>query len=196
MTMFRKLCGTTALQNVVIVTNMWGDVNLSTGEAREDQLRNDDKFFKPVLENRARMARHDDTASSAKQIIRLILGNRPLPLRIQRELVSRGGDITKTSAGEELNRELNAQIRKYQKDMEETTKEIQQAIKGKDEEVRRELEIEIQRMETEIYRFQNDRARLESEYRKERERLEFLMRQVESEGVEEPGRVATYHHTG
>ena len=181
-TMFRKLCGETALHNVVIVTNMWGDVDPRTGETREAQLMRDDLFFKPVLDGGARMARHDDTASSAERIIRLVLKNHPLPLRIQEELVTEGKDITRTEAGEELNRELDAQIRKYQKDMDETMKEMQQAVKGKDEEVRRELEIEVQRMETEIYKFQTDRERLESDYRKEKERLKELADRLHNDG--------------
>ena len=181
-TMFRKLCGEMALRNLFIVTNMWGDVDLRIGEAREAQLMKDDLFFKPVLDSGARMARHDDTASSAERIIRLVLENHPLPLRIQEELVTEGKDITRTEAGEELNRELNAQIGRYQKDIDETMKEMQQAMKGKDEEVRRELEIEIQRMKTEIYRFQNDRERLESDYRKEKERLKELADRLHNDG--------------
>ena len=33
--MFRKVCGDGALRNVIIVTNMWGEVDPQTGNARE-----------------------------------------------------------------------------------------------------------------------------------------------------------------
>jgi len=79
--MFRKLCGDTTLQNVVIVTNMWGEVGSRVGDAREAELMEDDAFFKPVLDKGGQMARHNNTVASAESIIRRILDNRPLPLR-------------------------------------------------------------------------------------------------------------------
>ena len=36
--MFRKLCGDETLRNVVIVTNMWGEVSPAQGAAREREL--------------------------------------------------------------------------------------------------------------------------------------------------------------
>lgn len=39
--MFRKLCGEESLENVLIVTNMWGLVEQSRGEAREKELMED-----------------------------------------------------------------------------------------------------------------------------------------------------------
>ena len=188
--MFRKLCGDEALKNVVIVTNMWGDVDPPIGDAREVELMNDDIFFKPVLDKGARKARHDNTTSSAKQIIRLLLYNDPLPLRVQEELVTMGKNITETSAGKELNRELNAQIRRYQQEMEEAVREMQQATDAEDEELKRELEIRIRWMGKEIERFQDDCQRLESDYKKEKERLETLIQQVELDARKETERVA------
>ena len=71
--MLRKLCGDKFLQNVVIVTNRWGEVPLQVGEAREAELQTRDIFFKPILDKGARMTRHENTVSSAEKIIRLIL---------------------------------------------------------------------------------------------------------------------------
>jgi hypothetical protein len=115
--MFRKLFSDSALQNVVIVTNMWGEVGPRVGEAREAELMKEDIFFKLVLEKGVQMARHENAVPSAENIVRLILDNHLLPLRIQKELVDEHKDISETSAGEELNRELNAQIKKHQQEM-------------------------------------------------------------------------------
>lgn len=115
--MFRKLCGDNALQNVVIVTNMWEQVDPRVGEAREAELAGEYIFFKPVLDKGARMARHDNTVSSAEKIIRLILENHPLPLRIQEEFIDERKEIFQTDAWKELNRELEAQIWKHQQEM-------------------------------------------------------------------------------
>jgi hypothetical protein len=35
--MFRELCGDSTLKNVILVTNMWGDVPQDVGEAREEE---------------------------------------------------------------------------------------------------------------------------------------------------------------
>jgi chromosome segregation ATPase len=170
--MFRKLCGDAALQNVIIVTNRWGEVDPQVGEAREAELIREDDFFKPVLDKGAQMARHENTILSAERIIRLILKNNPLPLQIQIELVKDGKDISETSAGEELNRELNAQIKKYKGEMRALKEEMRQATKDEDEETRTELEIEAQKTQKEIAMFENDVRRLASNYESEKERLE------------------------
>lgn len=188
--MFRKLCGDSTLQNVVIVTNMWGEVDPQLGDTREAELKSEDIFFKPVLDKGARMARHENTVPSAREIIRLILENHPLPLRIQEELIDEHKDISETGAGEELNRELNAQIRKHQQEMRVLREEMEQAIKDKDEETRRELEIETKRMQREISRFQTDAKRLESDYKQEKERLEERLGEMESKARQEADRIA------
>jgi len=77
--MFRKLCGDSTLQNVVIVTNMWGQVDPEVGEAREAELVKRDILFKPILDKGAQIARNENTVTSAQKIIRLVLNNHPLP---------------------------------------------------------------------------------------------------------------------
>ena len=191
--MFRKLCGDSTLQNVVLVTNMWGEVDPQVGDAREVELMREDIFFKPVLDKGAQMTRHMNTISSAENIIRLVLNNHPLPLRIQTELVTEHKDISETGAGEELNRELNAQIKKHREEMRVLKEEMEQAIKDKDEETRRELEIETRRMQKEIERFENDTRRLESDYKSEKEKLEVRLTEMETEARQETDRVAAQY---
>jgi chromosome segregation ATPase len=191
--MFRKLCGDNSLQNVVIVTSMWEKVGIQVGEAREAELTREDFFFKPVLDKGAQMARHDNTVSSAKNIIRRIIDNHPLPLQIQRELVDEYKNISETGASEELNRELNAQIRKHQQEMLMIKEVMKQAMDDKEEETRRRLEIEIQRMQEEIARFANDAERLTSDYESEKHRLEARLTEVEGETMREAERAAAQY---
>ena len=73
------------LKNVVLVTNMWGDLSPEDGEARENDLSSG--FFKPVLDKHAQMVSHHDTTKSTHDIIRRIMKNHPLALQIQIELV-------------------------------------------------------------------------------------------------------------
>jgi len=176
--MFRKLCGERALQNVVIVTNMWEEVKGQVGERREAELKGKDIFFKSVLENGARMARHKNTTSSAQDILRLILDNRPLPLCIQVELVDEHRCITETSAGEELNQELNTRIRKHREDIRALEEEMQQAMRDKDEEIRRRLEEETQKMRYEARMIEVEAERMASDYQRRKQELKALETQL------------------
>ena len=182
--MFRTLCGEAALKNVAIVTNMWGGVEPEVGYAREAELRREDIFFKPALEKGARMARHTNTVPSAETIIRLF-NNQPLPLQIQRELIDEQKDIVETSAGQELNRELNAQIRKHQEEIRAIAEEMEMVTRDKGEEAKNELEIERKRMQEEIERLENESRWLASDYR--REKNKFQARLVEAEREKREG---------
>ena len=146
--MFQKLCGDTTLKNVVLATNMWGDVSLEDGEARENELSS--IFFKPALDKGARMARHHNTTDSAHQIIRMIMGNHPIVLQIQRELVDEHKDITDTTAGEAINRELNEQMMQHRAELKTIQEEMEQALKEKDAQMRHELEAERRKLREEI----------------------------------------------
>jgi hypothetical protein len=122
---FRELCGDNTLKNVVIATNMWGGVDREIGEAREAQLMKEDKFFKPVLDKGAQIVRHDNTPETARTILLHLVENRPLPLRIQTELIDHRKDLSQTAAGAELNRELKEQLKKHELEMKELQREVQ-----------------------------------------------------------------------
>ena len=191
--MFRSLCGDNALRNVVIVTNMWSRVELEDGEAREAELMTEDIFFKPALAKGAMMARHQDTTASAEAIIRLVIDNRPLPLQIQKELVDERKDITETTAGRELNQELDSEIRKHQEDIRTLTGEMEQATAEKDEETRSELEMETRRMLEQMRKFQEEAQRLESDYWREKREFQAQLVELERERWGGP-HVAEYSH--
>ena len=177
--MFRELCGESSLKNVVIVTNMWEGIDRQVGERRQIELMSKANFFEPLLRGGGRMARHENAVASAQEILRLVLYNRPLPLRIQEELVDEKKDITETGAGEEVNRELNAQIKKHKEEMNALKEQMKQAIKDKDEETRRELGEECKWMQDEVERLENDAKRMASDYWREKQEMEDRLRQME-----------------
>lgn len=173
--MFRELCGDTTLKNVILVTNMWGEVTAEVGEAREKELASEDKFFKPALDKHARLLRHDNSIESAQDIIRQFFRNKPKALRIQRELVDQHKDISRTAAGEELGKELNALVQKHRRDMAMLQDEMNIAIKQRDEETRKELEEESRKLQEEMSRVQTQSQNLASEYNEDKARLERVM---------------------
>ena len=177
--MFHELCGYVALKNVVLVTNMWGGVPRDIGEAREKELSSE--YFKLVLDNGARMVRHHNTVQSAHDIIRSIVGNCPIVLRIQRELVDEQKDIVNTTAGKAINREFNKQIRRHQAELKEVREEMMQALKEKDEETRQELQEEKRRLRGRIEKIKKDLEGMTMNYVAEKERIEVKVREMERE---------------
>ena len=185
--MFRELCGDTTLKNVILVTNMWGEVSRDVGEARENELSRN--FFKPVLDKGAQMIRHYNTAQSAHDIILRIMRNHPLVLQIQRELVDEHKDILDTAAGEAVNRELNEQIRRHQAELKAVQEGLMQALKEKDEETRKELEEETKKLQGQMERIKKDSDGMASNYTAEKERMEAKMREMGQEARRERQRV-------
>ena len=64
--MFRKLCGDESLNNVVVVTNMWDEIDQEIGNMCEGQLYTGEFLFKPVFAKKAKMTRHNHTVESAE----------------------------------------------------------------------------------------------------------------------------------
>lgn len=80
---FKELCGDAAMPNAAIVTTMWDRVQAGVGEARERELRTADHGFRSAIDSQAKLLRHDNTAESARKILRELLKNSPKPLRCQ-----------------------------------------------------------------------------------------------------------------
>ena len=189
--MFRELCGDSTLKNVILVTNMWGEVSESVGETRERELTT--SFFKPVLDKGAQLARHHHTADSARDIIRRIMKNQPAVLQIQRELVDEGKNIVDTAAGDVINKELNEQIRRHQAELKAVQEEMMKALKEKDEETRQELEEETRKLHDQMNRMRMDSEGMASSYSEEKRRMEEAMRQMQEEARQERERAESMH---
>ncbi|CAL1717260.1 unnamed protein product [Somion occarium] len=141
---FRKLCGDEALVNVAIVTNMWENVDPTLGAAREEELAKDDTMFGPLIAKGAHMHRHDGSRASALKILIQVLECTPRPLLLQRELVDEGKDIVDTSAAQEIDREVAAARRRFQKDLEDIRERLEEALREKDTESQLENEEEYE----------------------------------------------------
>jgi hypothetical protein len=165
--MFRELCGNSTLHNVAIVTNMWGEVTQEVGEAREYELATEESFFGSAIGNGAELLRHNNTIQSAQAILRHIVHNRPLPLRIQQEIVDEHMDLGDTAAGEVLFRDLKAQARKHQEEMEEMIHRLE----GANEETKKMLGEEIRKKQADMEKVLNDTRKLQQDFANERAKL-------------------------
>jgi hypothetical protein len=126
MRMFEELCGFEAMSNVVVVTNMWGNLkDPGVGEKREEELRTHDDFLGQALSRGARMMRHDNTSESAEDIVSSLLGKESVPLQIQLEMIDEGKALTECAAGAKLNSELMELMEKSQKELSEVQAELE-----------------------------------------------------------------------
>lgn len=183
--MFRKLCGDETLKNVTIVTNMWSEVTLERGAARERELATDDVLFKPVLDEGATMERHDGSLTSAQEIVRRIINNTPMTLRVQREIVDEKKDIKETAAGIELDRELAALRAQHKKELAEVREEMEEALAANDLKAKKELEQVRANLEGNIARIEGDRERLSREFAEEKARADATIKEIRGELAKE-----------
>lgn len=165
---FRKLCGDQTLQNVAIMSNMWGNVSLEIGEAREQQLSA--MFFKPAIDKGAKFLRHVKTEESAHSVIRSLLGNNPLAFQIQEELVDRRMEFTQTAAGEEIHRGLDKHAEVLEEKIKELRSELEDAEK-KEQETQQELEEEISRLRATLEDVRVESLQLEARYQEQRDEM-------------------------
>ncbi|KAK1223447.1 hypothetical protein PQX77_013686 [Marasmius sp. AFHP31] len=144
------LCGDDFLKNVAIVTTRWDEVEPNVGEARERELRENNTFFKPLLEKGAHMFRHDKLQSSAQGVLLHLLEGVPQPLLIQTELVNDCKDLADTSAGAVLICESQMLAKEYGRMLTRLRHELKGSIEAQDRTLRMEIEAEISSLEEDI----------------------------------------------
>lgn len=99
--MFERLCGVDALQNVMLVTTMWEDIqDKAIGIAHEEELKT--KYWNSMLNVGSRILRFEYTRQSAWTIVDQFTGIRGIPLQLQVELVDEGKSLSQTAAGSAL----------------------------------------------------------------------------------------------
>ncbi|KZP32036.1 hypothetical protein FIBSPDRAFT_775451 [Athelia psychrophila] len=110
---FSNMCGRQAMPNVVIVTTMWGEVSLSIGARREEELKVD--FWNDMLANGCKIARFEDSYESAWSIVGDLLENRTTQVLLSAEMVEDRHQLNETKAAVALNHQLQKLV-KEQKD--------------------------------------------------------------------------------
>ncbi|CAE6447363.1 unnamed protein product [Rhizoctonia solani] len=139
---FRELCGPDALKNLIICTNFWSipPSNPSEYEDRERQLITTPEFFKQAIDKGARVERYVNRGrTSAHNIIRKCLSNKPEPVQFQLEATA-GTTLMDTAAGKALSSELEKQLRDEIDELANTNKRLEAAIRKHDDVTRQEME--------------------------------------------------------
>ncbi|GJE89849.1 P-loop containing nucleoside triphosphate hydrolase protein [Phanerochaete sordida] len=157
--LFQKICGDDALKNVVIATTMWTKVDHALAEAREREMAESPLFFKHALSKGARMVRHGNTAESALQVIREIIGFSPIPLQIQREMVDEQKALADTLAGQDLKADLERQAAEHKAELEDLNRNIRKHIA----ENQKQNEEKISELKADLEEIQDKLAKVEVE---------------------------------
>ncbi|KAK4892653.1 hypothetical protein LTR27_008929 [Elasticomyces elasticus] len=192
--MFKDLVGPDPLRNVILATTRWGQAKkigeLELAESKEQQLGSEEAFWAPMVQRGSRMARFEDTRDSALQLILSLIGQKPIVLQIQSELVDQKKDLIDTAAGNTVNEETKRLEKKYKDEIAQIQKEMDEALAARDHDVQEALkkseedfqkkldkvhaEQDMLRYErrNETRRMQDDMEELRSAYRKEIEKRE------------------------
>lgn len=149
--MFRQLCGDQSMQNVIMVTSGW-DKMIKSGDEdlalqKEDELITTGEFWATMLGRGARTDRFMFTQESALSIIAKVIPDTPVVLQIQQELVEDNKALVETAAGATVNEELIKLQQNYEKKIREVQQDMVDALKDRDEEIRRFCEEEQARYE-------------------------------------------------
>ncbi|KEP49821.1 50S ribosome-binding GTPase [Rhizoctonia solani 123E] len=156
MKMFKEVCGTDSLKNVVYVMNMWSDPPTEDEVLREDELRQSDEFFGGPIAEGAQMARHYNTQESAHNIIRQLLPRPPTVPQLSKQLVDEGLTLEKTNAGVVLGHGLEDEIRQLNDEIRRLREDHAQATRDNNERFKKSLEAQERKAQEKHKKLEQD----------------------------------------
>lgn len=172
--MFKKLCGAKGLSCVVLATTMWSQVTLDEGERRENELISKQEFWGEMIKQGSTVMRQDRAEVSAIKIIQYILGKRRrMVLDIQEEMAS-GKTLDETSAGRELEAELDRMRKQHEAEMRELREDMIEAQRQNDK-----------RSQEEIAAIRAELQKKMDQDREDRERMRVTMEDLQKQRDEE-----------
>jgi hypothetical protein len=181
---FRKLCGEQGVKSVILVTTMWESVHpASLGAERETELVDTAEFWGDMKRNGSEVRRHMNSRESAVEIISFLVarGNKTI-LGLQTEMVDQSRSLENTEAGKEVDREMQVQREVFERRLEDTKQELQEAIKEKDVQHVDEVLKEQAKFEAKLAAIQRGRDEL-------RISMEKLIAEKDKEHIEEMTKV-------
>ena len=154
--MFKELCGKKALENIILVTTMWDEVEEDVGSQREKELRG--KYWKAMIDQGSATARYHGTMESAWGIVEHFTTQRQAVL-LQKEMVDLQKQLPETTAGRELYTTLEVLVKRQQDILQkirtetkrhenEQDQRILNALKAEYEIIRQQLNITMNEMQT------------------------------------------------
>ncbi|KAH6910926.1 hypothetical protein BKA70DRAFT_1099657, partial [Coprinopsis sp. MPI-PUGE-AT-0042] len=168
MTLFKKLCGTESMKNVVVVTSFWDQLSdQSDGIQREHDLITQDGLLKELHLGGAKFVRsghfmpgeqpHDAAFLTPKEIVDYLLSLDPVYVEMQKEMAN-GKAIADTAAGSSLLEEFERLKRETRASLETMSREVE-SIRSADDvnrSHREELKREVERTQARLNGWEKD----------------------------------------
>lgn len=148
--LFKNVIGEKNMANCVLVTTKWSQQSEEKSVAHERSLMTNKNFWKPLLDRGARVERFQDSTKSAHDIIRTIANNAGFIPQITKEYTIQNLKLEDTSAGQEVNREIEEARKQHRKEMQELLSEHRKALESKDTEMAAMIEEERQKLQSEL----------------------------------------------
>ena len=99
--MFQKLCGSSALQNVLLTTTRWSNV-YRVDEGRQEEHLRKSLYWKELVAKGATIERFMGTRESGLELIHKLIKKEPVSLLIQDQMVKENMTLAETDAGKHL----------------------------------------------------------------------------------------------
>ncbi|KAJ0421505.1 hypothetical protein BJY00DRAFT_282349 [Aspergillus carlsbadensis] len=161
--MFRQLCGENALKRVVLVTTMWDKVREDEATQRERELIDTPEFWGWMLGKGSSCQRHYNTEDSARIIVGELAGHTlPVTTDLQKQMVDEEKELGETSAGQELQSEINKEKAKWAQERREIEDQLRVAIEQRDHEAEEMMREERDRYTKMIQKVESDTEALKA----------------------------------
>ncbi|KAF3007916.1 hypothetical protein E8E13_011138 [Curvularia kusanoi] len=189
--MFRRLCGDTNLNSVVLATTMWNDSEKETFEKREKMLMQDTDLWAPMIDHGSKVMRHDHGKVSGSAILQYLLNCKTrVTLDIQKELVDENKTLDATGAGHALITEMERLKKQYEARLAMLEMQLEEARKNwKDD--KEAIEMRAKVLEQKLDQQREDKAKLQANYEEivatEKKRCEQLLEEQEAKHAQDVG---------
>ncbi|KAM0518973.1 hypothetical protein ACHAPE_003964 [Trichoderma viride] len=161
----QNLCGADAFDRIVFATTMWSVLDSMEGGheiglQRCQELRHPE-FWGEMIQKKSIMKEHDGSEASALSIIsELVDRDGGVVLNIQRQMVDQNLSLGETDAGRYLQKDMIEARERYEKEIAELKRNIEQAIAEQDAEAIDMFKQEKEAAESRVETLQNNSNQL------------------------------------
>jgi hypothetical protein len=158
---FRKLCGKQSMSSTVLATTMWANVTVDEGDIRETDLKDTAEFWGDMIREGSTTYRHTGDHHSAMNIISHLLNKHTTTvLGLQIEMVDQKKSLDDTEAGREVESEMLKERQLFERRLESTKAEMEEAIARNDKKHIEEIAKEQESFRSRIDSIQKGREEL------------------------------------
>jgi hypothetical protein len=170
--MFRQVVGDENMKHCCLVTTKWSRQGKDVSQTREDELRNGDTFWKPLLKRGAKIKRFDDSPKSAMDIIAPFTLCDKFLMKLTKEYNLEGKQLDMTDAGREVSDDIEKAKKAHKEEIELLKEERARALKDKDEEMLKMIDDERRQLQSKIDEMKEGQELLKKKLADEKQELE------------------------